>query len=363
MFGPGTYARMIAPDYAFGSRPLPAAPDYTLRSNWSAWPSPSSPAERLPDGLKPTSQDSRLASAFFLHPTTFSGTEDWVQPLDHEETRRETDRGATSIQASVFNDCCRVYAPRYRQSIVSEYHGEDLLGQISDIGYQDTRAAFYHFLAKIGPNEPIIVASHSQGTFHLIRLIEEEIDSTPLMERLVAAYAIGNSLPQSLVDESYRDIEVCSAPTQTGCFITWDAHEADKIPSHWSNQEEQYVWNGRDYSGFDPGPRICVNPITWRTDGKPSGKRDHLGALTIEAGYSSVDASLGELVSGTVSAYCGDESTRRWLFVNGDRDEKLKLRGFWSVFMRNLHGLDFSLFWGNIRNNATTRVQAFVEHQ
>ena len=357
VFGPGIYARMIAPNHAFGSKPLPAAPDYTQRSNWSAWPGPGSPAERLPDGMTPTPQDSRLASAFFLHPTTFGGTEHWVQPMDHEETRRGTDRGTVSIQASVFNDCCRVYAPRYRQSIVSEYHGEDLVSQIRNIGYQDTRAAFYHFLAEIGPEEPFIMASHSQGTFHLVRLIEEEIDGTPLMERLVAAYAIGNSLPQALVDNSYEDIEVCTAPTQTGCFITWDAHEADKHPSHWGNQEEQDIWNGRDYSGFDPGPRICVNPITWRTDSKRSDRRNHLGALTVEAGYSALDTSLGELVSGTVSAYCGDESTRKWLFVNGDRDEKLKLQGFWSLFMRNLHGLDYGLFWGNIRENATARAR------
>ena len=108
------------------------------------------------------------------------------------------------------------------------------------------------------------------------------------MKRLVAAYAIGNSLPQALVDDSYEDIEVCSTPTQTGCFITWDAHEADKHPSHWSNQEEQDIWNGIDYSGFDPGPRICVNPVTWRTDGTRSDKGDHLGALTLEAGYSDL---------------------------------------------------------------------------
>ena len=183
------------------------------------------------------------------------------------------------------------------------------------------------------------------------------------MERLVAAHAIGNSLPQALVDDRYEDIEVCSAPTQTGCFITWGAHETDKSPSHWGNPKERDIRNGLDYSGFDPGPRICVNPITWRTDGTRSDKRDHLGALTLEAGYSPLDTSLGELVSGTVSAYCGDGSTRKWLFVNGDRDEKLKLQGFWSLFMRNLHGLDYGLFWANIRENATTGAQAFVKEQ
>ncbi|MGI9235016.1 MAG: DUF3089 domain-containing protein, partial [Woeseiaceae bacterium] len=359
--GPGIYGRLYTPDHEFGSKPLPAAPDYAVRSHWSAWPDDSSPAERLPDGVAPTPEEDRLASAFFLHPTTFGSKEYWVQPMDHEEARRGTDLGTTSIQASVFNDCCRVYAPRYRQSGISGNQPNGVAEQIMEIGYQDVRAAFLHFLEKIGPDEPIVLGSHSQGTFNLIRLIEEEVDGTPLMERLVAAYAIGHSLPHALVDEGYQDIEVCSTPTQTGCFITWDAHEADKSPSGWSNKDEQVLWNGRDYTGFGPGPRICVNPITWRTDSIPSDKHDHLGALTLSAGYSELDTSLGELVSGTVSAYCGGEGRRNWLFVNGDRDEKLKSQGFWSLFMRNLHGLDYGLFWANIRQNAVDRSRAFVE--
>ncbi|GIR82365.1 MAG: hypothetical protein CM15mP84_01130 [Cellvibrionales bacterium] len=75
VFGPGIYARMTAPATRSDLGRCPQGPDYTQRSNWSAWPGPGSPAERLPDGMTPTPPDSRLASAFFLHPTTFGGTE------------------------------------------------------------------------------------------------------------------------------------------------------------------------------------------------------------------------------------------------------------------------------------------------
>ena len=359
LIGPSIYGSMVEPDHEFGSKPLPAPPDYTQRSSWSAWTDVDSPAERLPDGMNPTPDSSRRASAFFVHPTTYGGRDNWVQPINHAKTRRETDLGTISRQASAFNACCRVYAPRYRQSNIMGYQEQEA-NQIFEIGYQDVRSAFLHFIETIDQNEPFVLASHSQGTFHLARLIDEEVDGTPLMSRFVAAYAIGGSLPQALVDKTYQDIEVCAGPEHVGCFISWDAHEADKAPIAWSDKEESVLWNGEDYSGFSPGPRICVNPVTWRTDGEASNKQDHLGALENWSGFTEPTASIGKLYAGSVTAKCGRAGERNWLFVNGDRDEAIKSQGIWSLFERNLHGSDFSLFWQNIRENAKQRVDAFL---
>ena len=363
LFGPGIYGRMVAPGHEFGSKPLPDSPDYSLRAHWAAWPDETSPAENLPKGVQPIPQDDRLASAFFLHPTTYGGRDHWVQPMDDADAIRGTDRGTITTQASAFNGCCRVYAPRFRQSNIMGYQEEGVAEQIFTIGFEDTRRAFRHFLNEIGPDEPFVLASHSQGTFHLIRLIEEEVDGTPLVERLVAAYAIGHSLPQAVVDESFEGLEICGTPTQTGCFIHWDAHEGDKSPSKWSDKEERVLWNGTDYTGFGPSPRICVNPVTWRTDNVPNDKKDHRGAIESSKKEADPVAPLGELVTGTVSAQCGGEERNNWLFVNGDRDERLKMQGIWSFFGRNLHGNDYSLFWADIRHNAMERAQALVDER
>jgi hypothetical protein len=359
--GPFIVGWMLAPDHKFGEKPIPDAPNYTLRAHWAAWPDDASPAERLPDGVVRIPQEDRPASAFFLHPTTYGGTDHWVQPMDDEAAIRGTDLGTISRQASAFNGCCRVYAPRFRQSNIMGYAEEEDVKKIMTIGYEDVRAAFHHFLEGIGPDEPIVLGSHSQGTDQMVRLVMEEIDGTPLMDRLVAVYAIGHSLNYSLVDEGYEDIEVCITPTQTGCFITWDAHEGDKKPSHWSQREEDTMWNGTDYTGFSPGQRICVNPITWYADDRPNDKDQHLGALTKWRKFTEPDRSLGELVSGTVSAYCEQGERSNWLFVNGDRDESLKTTGIWSLFGRNLHGSDYSLFWADIRQNAMDRTRAFID--
>jgi len=361
LFGPFIFGRMLAPDHKFGEKPIPDAPDYTLRAHWAAWPDDASPAERLPDGVARIPQEDRLASAFFLHPTTYGGTDHWVQPMDDEEAIRGTDLGTISRQASAFNGCCRVYAPRFRQSNIMGYAEEEDVKEIMSIGYEDVRAAFHHFLGEIGPNEPFVLGSHSQGTFQMVRLVMEEVDGTPLMDRVVAVYAIGHSLNHSLVNEGYEDIEVCTTPNQTGCFITWDAHEGDKTPSRWSQREEDSTWNGADYAGFSPGQRICVNPITWFADDRPNDKDQHRGALTKWTKFTEPNTSLGPLVSGTVSAYCEQGERSNWLFVNSDRDESLKTTGIWSLFGRNLHGSDYSLFWADIRQNALDRTRAFID--
>ncbi|MEM7278789.1 MAG: DUF3089 domain-containing protein [Pseudomonadota bacterium] len=362
IFGPDLYMRMVKPDHEFGLNPLPDAPDYTLRSSWAAWPDGASPAERLADGMAPTPQAERLADAFFLHPTSYGGKGSWVQPIDDEDARRSTDLGSVARQASAFNECCRVYAPRFRQSNIMGYQ-EERYDEIFDIGYQDIRAAFRHFLAEIDPESPIVLGSHSQGTFQMARLVAEEIDGTPLMDRLVAVYAIGHQLSGALITDVYQDVEICSTPTQTGCLISWDAHEADKAPSGMADKDGQKNWNGTDYSGFDTGVNICVNPITWQTDSRPNDKADHLGALELWQKSAGADASLGELVVGKVSAYCEQGERSNWLFVNGDRGDQLKTQGIWGYFGRNLHGSDYSLFWANIRDNATERVQVFVEER
>ena len=355
---------LLAPDHEFGTKPIPNAPDYFLRSHWAAWPDDSSPAERLPQGIDKVPQEDRLAAAFFLHPTTYGGKEHWLQPMDDEVTKRSTDLGTISRQASAFNACCRVYAPRYRQANIVGHKA--VWEQLSDLGYSDIRAAFRFFLAEIGPDAPIILASHSQGTFHLVRLLLEEVDGKPVMDRLVAAYAIGHSLSDSVL-EAYTHIDLCKTGTQTGCLVAWDAHESDKFPSPWSYFEEEYFWNGTDYGGFSPSRRICVNPITWQADAIPSDKTDHLGALTLSTGgkfdLGRPGDPLPNLIKGSVTVSCEQGETSNWLMVNSERDLALKASGIWALFERNLHGYDYSLFWANIRKNAKERTLAYLNRR
>ena len=50
-------------------------------------------------------------------------------------------------QASVFNGCCSIYAPHYRQaSIYSYYDTEKVREEIHSFVYQDVKKAFEYFI-------------------------------------------------------------------------------------------------------------------------------------------------------------------------------------------------------------------------
>ena len=69
---------------------------------------------------------------------------------------------------------------------------------------------------------------------------------------------------------------------------------------------------------------------------------------------------MGDLIDDTVRAFCQNLGNRNWLIVNGDRGERLKNKVFWSVFLQNLRGSDYSLFWANIRQNAMGRTEVLI---
>jgi hypothetical protein len=352
------FLKMHTPDHEFGEIPIPEAPDYALRSNWAGWPGPNSPADRLPSNLSAVPYHSRPAAAFFLHPTTFGSNENYVQSMDDLEVKARTDSLSVATQASVFNHCCVVFAPRYRQT-GANYSEGDVGIRIFEIGYTDIRTAFFYFLNEIGDETPFILAGHSQGSFHLARLVMEEISETPLVDRLIAVYAIGHQLPIALVDKGLPDIDICERPLQFGCFISWDSHRGDKTPIQSMEGFDEPLWNGVDYSGYKNNNQICVNPITWKTDHEPSKREDHLGAIVTLKRKSSVGDELPDLIENDVSAYCRTHHSSNWLMVNAERVEQLKDNGIFSYFERNTHGYDYDYFWANIRQNARDRTDEF----
>ena len=78
---------------------------------------------------------------------------------------------------------------RYRQAnIFAYFRGDEIRKQALGFAYQDVLRAFQYFLQHRSQGRPFVIASHSQGTHHGTRLLEEVIDGTPLAQRLVAAY-------------------------------------------------------------------------------------------------------------------------------------------------------------------------------
>jgi len=328
----GAMAWQIGPDHNFADQPVPAAPSYADNTAWAALPETKDPADERPAAA---ADDPRGDTpVFFIHPTSYLNKASWNQPLEDATAKWIVDERVLRHQASAFNSCCEVYAPRYRQATFYSFiENGDNAKQALELAYRDVVSAFREFLNRIPANSRFILAGHSQGTKHGARLLAEEIAQTELQERLVAAYLIGFSITA----DDLGGVPVCSNATQTGCAIGWNAIDG----------------NGRGaFSGTDN--MLCVNPLNWQHNESYAEHALNTGAI----GYAAYGrAEEGEDVSaliveaGAADAQCKDGN----LFI-----PELKSAAFPQRMLGNsMHVYDYSLFHMNIRANAQARVNAF----
>ncbi len=209
----------MTPSDAFDPSHLPAPPDYAEPGSWSALPERPDAADAEARGLPAADQRTAGADVFYVHPTSYVGPL-WNAPVDDPGLNADTDRVATRIQASAFNECCAVHAPRYRQANGTAFtHPSEDGRRALDVAYADVREAFAHFLARRDAARPFLLASHSQGSVLAFRLLREEIAPSERRERLVAAWLIGAPLTQEAVAQELPELPPCASPEQTGCVI------------------------------------------------------------------------------------------------------------------------------------------------
>ena len=313
--------RLMHPSHTFNDVPPPPRPNYENPDHWAALPCCEDLADRVPNNATDL-QDSAAADVFFVHPTTFLSPDAWNQPLDDETANSLTDEMVMRGQASAFNGCCRVYAPRYRQATLAAFFTDSDSGpQALALAYQDVATAFQFFITRYNADRPFLIAAHSQGAHHVDKLLAEKIVGTELAKRMVAAYPIGFEIDGS------NGLPVCEAPTQTGCQVSWNT-----VGSHTG-------------SLFASDSNICVNPLTWMSDESHARHSANLGAVNFGNG--------GTHEPGAVDAQCRDGQ----LYISDIRSEHYSLMPFGPD---NYHIYDYALFYVNIRQNAQARVEAFL---
>ena len=251
-------------------------------------------------------------------------------------------------QASAYNGCCNVYAPRYRQaSIYAYFSGEDIRDEVLGFAYEDVERAFDYYLENYNEGRPFVLASHSQGTHHGVQLIRNRIDGTPLLEQMVAGYLIGGNVLHAQLDD-IDDVGICRDEAELGCIVHWDT---------WSELALE------DAQG-EPTDNICVNPLTWQLDGDLAGREHHLGAVPGSGEYHLAivgdDAArgvefgpLGEPMANYVEARCANGM----LYITDLSDSPFGQAG---TVGTNYHGLDYPIFHMDIRENAKLRVATYL---
>ena len=182
-------------------------PKYEEIQFWAAHPNKRDPSDSIPKPLIKEPKE-KVVDVFFLHPTTLLGEKiDTIDNanLNDEKINYKTDYSPILYQASVFNERANVYAPRYRQAHINMYYEKDSVKKYKafEMAYQDIKKAFIYYLENQNNGRPIIIASHSQGTTHAIRLIKEFFDNKELSKQLVCAYLLGMGVNKNEYEKKY----------------------------------------------------------------------------------------------------------------------------------------------------------------
>ena len=331
---------------AFSAADAPPAPDYANPAYWAALPGAPGATAAVPEGLS-FDPEIKNTDVFYIHPTTLKDKSVWNQTLSDETTNHWTDVSVMARQASVFNDCCTVIAPRYRQASFKS-GGDPTLsgdgGKAYRLAYSDVLAAFDYYMTHMNKGKPFIIAGHSQGALMTYWLLKDRIDGKPAQQKMVAAYIIGIDLMQGDFGRTYKTLSLCSTPEQTGCVLAWNAGtkdlDIDKM-SQFAGSRYAYTYNTQEGRNA-----VCVNPLTFDTSKPEAPAGASKGAVPGAPGEGKVNG----LVKGAVAAKCH----RGYLIV--DFDPALNLS---PSFGGSMHYHEFGLFYADIRDNIAKRITAF----
>src|SRR5580693_8188456 len=131
---------------SFDPAKQPAAPDYSLESNWSALPFRVDAADIIPDDEKWINDSLKDVDVFYIYPTIYMAGSTWNEDLSNKKLNKRIDNKPVKYQASVFNASCRVYVPRYRQAIIKAFFDKKNGDQALDFAYEDVKRAFQYYL-------------------------------------------------------------------------------------------------------------------------------------------------------------------------------------------------------------------------
>lgn len=302
------------------------ATDYAKQENWAALPTMQDNADWTPKGLQ-NLQDSAKADVFFIHPTTdvtgFKGN----AAIDDKSINRQTDNFPIKYQASVFNESCKVYAPRYRQAALNNFFSKnsERSQEAFDIAYKDVKAAFEYYLKNYNNGRPIIIAGHSQGSKHAQRLLREFFDGQPLQKQLVEAYIIG--FPT--YENQFQFLNVSESADAFGGYISYSTF----------GQDTKIATVVPEYTNA-----VSVNPLNWSTEKVFVSGAENTGSLSKKSDE-------------IINTVFGAKNTNGILEI-----QKPQEGGFIPMVMKNYHLYDYSLFYMNIRENVKLRIQKYLEN-
>lgn len=344
----GLLESMRQPAKPFDATPLPPAPDYAQSRAWMAFPGRDGPERSTPPGFKAVDEAAAPADVFFIHPTTYLKNDVWNAAYDADGPYNYP---VILGQISIFNGCCRLYAPQYRQSSLYALKNSQAA---NDVAYGDVARAFRYYIAHENHGRPFIIAGHSQGASLAVRLLQEEILATPLRTQLVAAYVLGTYVPSNFGEQG---LPVCGSARQTGCIVGWNTSQTGHTGALIMVRDAKYWWKGAvRRSGSLPA--VCINPLTWTANGAAPASAN-AGSLGFPAPpYPQHAVTLPALWPHLTGAVCTD----KLLAVDVPSEAPPGYHDSLALLYGSYHRNDFGMFYAAIRQNAIDRVAAYTAH-
>ncbi|MEQ9466817.1 MAG: DUF3089 domain-containing protein [Ekhidna sp.] len=309
----------------------PAAPDYANMRYWIAHPETQDAADQVPGkGELKEYQETAEVDVFFIYPTIYTKKQKkehpWFANVNDEKLNKDIATSTIKYQSTVFNASAKVYAPLYRQAHIGVYYAENLPLKVEalEFAYRDVKRAFEYYLENWNNGRPIIIASHSQGTDHAVKLLRDFFENRPLMDKLVAAYIIGMPVSKG----TFSDIPICERESDTGCWLTWNTYARDYYPP---NHDFWY------------GDALSVNPLSWSTD---------TTLVSWGANKGGILKNYRKIWTGLTDA----QNVDGMLWIN-----KPKFFGSFLINWKRYHVVDYNLFYMNIRENVEQRVAGYLE--
>jgi hypothetical protein len=321
-------------------------PDYSDLNYWAASPYKHDTSDSIPAFVKDEKRDKK-ADVFFIHPTSYVGIENeneilepgvnrkeilnklktlsWNADLTDNSVNSRTDYRTILYQATAFNADCRIFAPRDRQANIKAFfvRSSPQAQKAFDLAYGDIRKAFEYYLKNENHGRPVIIASHSQGSMHAIRLLQEFFDGKPLQHSLVCAYIIGYRIPVG----TFSHIPIGNTADATGCYVGWRSYPKGELSGQIKNEA---------------GNSVCVNPLTWNNSTAWASESLNKGSLF----------GFNKMFPHAVGAGIESGSNVLWVSLPDEVGGNIKK-------MKNLHIMDYNLFWMNIRENVRQRIDAY----
>lgn len=301
-------------------------PDYSNLNYWAAHPWKKNTSDSIPKALRKSFKKDSSVDVFFIHPTTLTSnrSHEWNASINDASINAKTDYTTILYQASVFNESCRIFAPRYRQANLKAFFiAEEESSKYFDTGYEDVKNAFLYYLKNYNHGNPIIIAAHSQGTKHAARLLKELFENKPLQHQLVCAYIIGLPVPE----DYFTALKPCTDSTSTGCFVSWRTFNRGYTEPNFVAKENFKA--------------VVINPLSWTTDTLlvPSSKNN--GGVLLK---------FNKVIPHVVNANI--HKNVLWTC-------KPKIFGKIFLKQKNYHAGDINLFYMNIRQNVKTRINYY----